>query len=189
MFVVLEGIDGVGKSTVTRLVAEMLGFVPYATPPKEYMERRREIDLNGSPQQKFKFFRDGVIVAATEIKQLIAEGKSVICDRYWMTTYVYHKVIGVQVAEGDFSNLLQPDLTVLLTASPEHQLQRLIERGMSINDTQMVPRNLQLRQEYDELFSKELFINKNVSTDSRSAKQVASHVVRAIKLHAGLRRD
>lgn len=187
MFVVLEGIDGVGKSTVTRLVAEILNFVPYATPPKEYMERRREIDLNGSPQQKFKFFRDGVVVAGTEIRQLISEGKSVICDRYWMTTYVYHKVIGVQVTEDDFSNLLQPDLTILLTASPEHQLQRLIERGMSINDTQMVPRNLQLRQEYDELFSKELFINKNVSTDNRSAKQVASHVVRAIKLHAGLR--
>jgi dTMP kinase len=188
MFVVLEGIDGVGKSTVTRLVAEMLGFVPYATPPKEYMERRREIDLNGSPQQKFNFFRDGVIVAADEIKQLILEGKSVVCDRYWMTTYVYHKVIGVQVAEHDFINLLQPNLTVLLTASPEHQLQRLIERGMSINDTQMVPRNLQLRQEYDELFNKELFINKSVSTDNRTAKQVANHVVRTIKLHAGLSR-
>ena len=188
MFVVLEGIDGVGKSTVTRIVAETLGFVPYATPPKEYMERRREIDLNGSPQEKFNFFRDGVLVAATEIRQLISEGKSVICDRYWMTTYVYHKVIGVQVTEEGFANLLQPDLTILLTASPEHQLQRLIERGMSINDTQMVPMNLQLRQEYDELFNKELFINKNVSTDSRSAELVAKHVMRAIKLYTGLRR-
>lgn len=187
MFIVLEGIDGVGKSTVTRLVADILGFVSYATPPKEYMERRREVDLNGSPQQKFDFFRDGVVVAATEICQLISEGRSVICDRYWMTTYVYHKIIGVRVAEDDFSNLLQPDLTVLLTANPEHQLQRLIERGMSINDRQMAPRNLQLRQEYDELFKKELFISTNVSTDNRSATQVANHVVRAIKLHTELR--
>lgn len=189
MFIVLEGVDGVGKSTVTRLVSEILDFVAYATPPKEYMERRREIDLNGSPQQKFKFFRDGVIVAATEIRQLLSTGKSVICDRYWMTTYVYHKVIGVQVSEDDFAYLLQPDLTVLLTVSPEYQLQRLIERGMSINDTQMVPRNMELKQQYDELFSKELFINKSVSTDNRSAEQVAEQVVRAIKLHAKLQRS
>lgn len=189
MFIVLEGIDGVGKSTVTRLVAERLGFVPYATPPKEYMERRREIDLNGSPQQKFNFFRDGVIVASTEIRQLLSTGKSVICDRYWMTTYVYHKVIGVHVTEDDFANLSQPDLTILLTASPEHQLQRLIERGMSINDTQMVPRNMQLRQEYDQLFNKELFINKSVSTDDRSAEQVADHVARAIELHTRMRHE
>ena len=189
MFIVLEGIDGVGKSTVTRLVAETLDLIPYATPPKEYMERRREIDLNGSPQQKFNFFRDGVLVAAAEIRQLLSTGKSVICDRYWMTTYVYHKIIGVKVSEDDFTNLLQPDLTILLTASPEHQLQRLIERGMSINDTQMVPRNLELRQAYDELFNKELFINKSVSTDNRSAMQVASHVARTIKLHAGLSRN
>lgn len=189
MFIVLEGIDGVGKSTVTHLVAAALNFVPYATPPKEYMERRREIDLNGSPQQKFNFFRDGVVVAAMEIGQLLSAGKSVICDRYWMTTYVYHKVIGVQVTEEDFASLLQPDLTVLLTASPEHQLQRLIERGMSINDTQMVPRNQQLRQWYDELFNKELFVNKSISTDNRSAKQVASQVARMIKLCTKLRRN
>lgn len=188
MFIVLEGIDGVGKSTATRLVAKALGFVPYATPPKEYMERREEIDLGGSPRQKFNFFREGLTVAAAEIQQLLSAGKSVICDRYWMTTYVYHKVIGVQVAEDDFASLLQPDLTIMLTASPEHQLQRLIERGMSINDTQMVPRNQQLRQEYDELFSKELFANKNVATDNRSAKQVANHVVRAINPHVRLRR-
>lgn len=183
MFVVLEGIDGVGKSTVTKLVAEKLNFIAYATPPKGYMERRMEIDLNGSPEQKFNFFRAGVVVAAEEIKGFLAEGRSVICDRYWMTTYVYHRVIGVTVTEEMFSELLQPDLTILLRASPEHQLQRLIERGMSINDTQMVPRNLQLRKEYEELFNRELFVNKSISTDCRNAKQVADQVCRAIRLH------
>lgn len=184
MFVVLEGIDGVGKSTVTKLVAEKLDFIPYATPPKGYMERRREVDLNGSPEQKFNFFREGVQVAAGEIQDYLTQGHSVICDRYWMTTYVYHRVIGVTVTEGMFSGLLQPDLTILLTASPEHQLQRLIERGMSINDTQMVPKNLQLRKEYEKLFNRELFVNKSVSTDCRDAERVADQVARAIELHA-----
>ena len=183
MFVVLEGIDGVGKSTVTRLVADALGFVPYATPPKEYMKRRREIDLNGSPEQKFDFFREGVQVASREIQDLLTDGQSVICDRYWMTTFVYHRVIGVAVEESMFSNMLQPDLTILMVASPEHQLQRLIGRGMSINDTQMVPRNLQLRKEYEKLFNQELFVNKTISTDCRDAGQVAEQVMRVIGLH------
>jgi thymidylate kinase len=82
-----------------------------------------------------------------------------------------------------FSGLLEPDLTILLTATPEHQLQRLIERGMSINDTQMVPKNLQLRKEYEKLFNRELFVNKSVSTDCRDAQQVADQVARAIELH------
>ena len=183
MFIVLEGIDGVGKSTVTKLVAEKLDFIPYATPPKAYMERRQEVDLNGSPEQKFNFFREGLQVAAREIQKHLTEGHSVICDRYWMTTYVYHRVIGVTVTEEMFSELLQPGLTILLTASPELQFQRLIERGMSINDTQMVPKNLQLRKGYEELFNRELFVNKSVSTDSRNAKQVAEQVAKAIKLH------
>lgn len=186
MFVVLEGIDGVGKSTVTLLVSKLLGFVPYATPPREYMERRKEIDLEGSPREKFAFFRDGVVAASAEIQSLLSSGVSVICDRYWMTTYVYHKVIGVAVVVEEFAALVQPDLTILLTATPEHQLQRLIERGMSVNDTQMVPKNAQLRKEYDALFGKELFINKIISTDHRPVEQVAAQVARAIRLHANI---
>ena len=43
MFVVLEGIDGVGKSTVTKLVAENLTSSLHATHRKVYMERRRRL--------------------------------------------------------------------------------------------------------------------------------------------------
>ena len=177
MFVVLEGIDGAGKTTATELVAKNLGFAAYATPPEEFKKRREKIDEFGSPEEKFKFFLDGVRQASDEIWDMIASGQSVICDRYWMTTLIYHKIIGVDVDEKVFDTLLAPDLTVLLLVSADEQMKRLVRRGFSINDRQMVGRQAQLSQEYKRLCASGKFPSKVINTDHLAPAEVSGAII------------
>lgn len=90
MFIVFEGVDASGKTTVARLLANHLQAVYYATPPKEFLARREEVDLSASADDHYRFYLEGLRQASAEIWDLLAEGKTVIGDRYWATTYIYH---------------------------------------------------------------------------------------------------
>lgn len=182
MFIVLEGIDGAGKTTLADILAKELGFESYATPPASFRLRRDQVDRFGSPEEKFQFFLEGVEVASNEIWDMLAQGRSVICDRYWMTTLVYHQILGVKVADEDFVNLLVPDLTILLLVSADEQMRRLSARGFSVNDRQMLGKYNLISQAYKRLFAGGRFPNTAVNTDnlvpSEVAKLVSDHVSR-----------
>jgi thymidylate kinase len=61
---------------------------------------------------------------------MLSSGKTVVCDRYWLSTLVYHRA-GKMILDGsDFSELVRPDLTVLLLVGPEEQVRRYSERGV-----------------------------------------------------------
>jgi thymidylate kinase len=124
MFIVLEGIDACGKTTVTKLLAEDLGGVVYKTPPEKYRLLRKEIDRKPGTYEHYAFYKEAVMHAEFEIRQCLSEGKIVVCDRYWLSTIVYHKVGKLNVDSSEFAHLLQPDLTVFLRVSSEKQIVR-----------------------------------------------------------------
>jgi len=129
MLIVLEGIDGSGKSTIAAMIAERCNGVTYATPPEKYRKLRKCVDTNSSLQKHYDFYRDAVIEASSEISAILSSEDTVICDRYWLSTLVYHRA-GKMVLDGsDFSKLVQPDLTVLLLVGQEEQVRRCHERG------------------------------------------------------------
>ena len=124
MFLVLEGIDGSGKSDVAQKLADKLGGIVYATPPEKYRKLRKSIDSQGDLQRHYDFYREAITLASEEIRALISSGNTVICDRYWFSTIAYHRAGGMVLSVSDFSALLQPDLTALLLVSPEMQVRR-----------------------------------------------------------------
>ncbi|MFA6158024.1 MAG: AAA family ATPase [Candidatus Paceibacterota bacterium] len=130
MFIVLEGIDGSGKSSLAPMIAAKCNGTTYATPPEKYRRLRKQIDTDSSPQKHYEFYRDAVTEASSEISKLLSSGETVVCDRYWFSTLVYHRA-GKMVLDGsDFSHLTQPDLTVLLLVGPEEQVRRYRKRGV-----------------------------------------------------------
>lgn len=46
-FIVLEGLDCVGKSTIAELLAKRLNGVYVSTPPQSFLAECRQIDRNG----------------------------------------------------------------------------------------------------------------------------------------------
>jgi len=144
MFVALEGADGCGKTTLCDTLAERLGATAYATPPKRYFQLREGIDRNAPADEHYRFYRDGIYDASDEIGEILENGGRVVSDRYWLTTFTYHRVMGVSVSKNDFASIVQPTLTVILTLNHEVQIERMLRRGMSVGDCRVLDKQREI---------------------------------------------
>jgi len=144
MFIALEGADGCGKSTLCEVLANALSAVACSTPPEAYRGRREDMDKNATAEDHYKFYRDGVLDSSREIEPMLSAGKIVVVDRYWLTTYTYHQLRGVQVSVDDFEGIVKPDLTVLLALNHATQLDRMGVRGMTTDDRVMLAKQKEL---------------------------------------------
>lgn len=174
MKVVLEGVDGSGKTTVSELLSRRYGWIPYATPPRELRARRTQIDAFASNEEHYDFYRNGIHIASHELSEF-PKDKNVVIDRYWLTTYVYHQVMGVQVQLSDFDGIVPSDVTFLLRVSAEEQMRRLTLRGMSVGDVRMLQQQDALRTAYDCLTHDLGLIA--IDTDDKSVDQVCNLVL------------
>jgi dTMP kinase len=141
-FVVIEGIDGCGKSTVAETVAGRLG--PRAVLTREPTDSwiGRAVRKGGS--EEMSPYLDALLFMADranhtpEIADHLANGKIVVCDRYYHSTVAYQTAYLMRKSRGDnFGWILDanirisihPDVTFLLTVDPEVALGRIGDRG------------------------------------------------------------
>jgi thymidylate kinase len=181
LFIAIEGIDCSGKTTITKLIAKTTDFIPYKTPPKNIIQKRDEMDGQASPIEHYRFYLGGIDTASKEIWDLLAAGNNVVCDRYWLTTYVYHLVMGVSIDINDFSAITKPDLTVLLLVSNDIQAKRFLERGMSIGDRRMANRQHELAREYKKALSKFDIPQLIINTDYDSPTEVVEKIMTQVR--------
>lgn len=182
MFIVLEGVDGVGKSTLCSVLAQRLGATPYATPPKKYLALREQVDKDASPEAHYNFYRDGICDASEEIQSLLADGRRIVSDRYWLSTYTYHQIMGVKVSKDDFKSVVTPTLTVILALNKEMQIKRMFDRGMSTGDKRMFNQQQELTKAF---FQNILEFNMPfivIDTQAFSPEACAEIVVKALGL-------
>lgn len=144
MFIVMEGGDGTGKSTLTTRLASQFEGDAYATPPQKYRKYRDEVDRSATPKDHYNFYRESVLEASDEIGFLVRQGRNVICDRYWISTVTYHEVMGLRIDQDDFRKIIKPDLTVLLVTMPGEQIRRMVARGMSAGDRRLLDKQQEI---------------------------------------------
>lgn len=142
-FVVFEGLDGSGKSTqLERLAWELRrrgADVVETHEPWEgslWGERIRGMARSDEPlppEQELHWFlaqrRDHV---RELIRPSLAQGRVVLCDRYYLSTVAYQGARGLDagkiLAESE-SEFPRPDLVLLLEIDPEEGLARAGRRG------------------------------------------------------------
>ncbi|XP_026551042.1 UMP-CMP kinase 2, mitochondrial [Pseudonaja textilis] len=137
--IVIEGLDGTGKTTVTHFLKDSLNAVLLRTPPSCVSQWRKIFD-DEPPIIRRAFYALTNYIMASEIAE--ASSKSpVILDRYWHSTAAY--AIATEIT-GNVQNLppphhlvyhwpddlLSPDIVLLLTVSPEERVRRLQGRGI-----------------------------------------------------------
>ncbi|CED59517.1 Thymidylate kinase-dTMP kinase [Moritella viscosa] len=149
MFIVIEGLDGVGKSTITKALATAIDAVVLTTPGDNFKGIRDQLEViyQDNHQARQLFYMSTVVSISEQVRDLISKGKNVIVDRYWLSTQVYHhwksdnshfELLDVE------KTLLVPDITLYLELSLEQRKKRL--SGRTVNT---VEDNLTLTETVD----------------------------------------
>ncbi len=134
---VFEGLDGAGKSTASRLAADALGAAWLPTPPLELREARAVFDAAAAvaPDAAQLFYAAAVAMASARALELMAAGRDVVMDRYWLSTWTWciDRGSSLELVEVERS-LARADVTIFLDASVAVRRARLTARGPTEQD-------------------------------------------------------
>ena len=132
IFIVLEGIDGSGKSTVGRKILSDFRDMYLTREPtgSEAGRMAKRIAHQGTAPYFDLFLYLADRVHHTEkIRKKLGEGTDVVCDRYWGSTAAY-QAAGSGIDLGYLVDIqrpfvLEPDITFLFDVDPGIALQRI----------------------------------------------------------------
>lgn len=198
MFITFEGIDGSGKSTQARLLAEHLKSAghdvvltrePGGSPGAEEI---RSLVLEGDPDRWSAETELLLFTAARRdhlertIEPALANGQVVICDRFADSTRMYQGL-----SRGDMRALVdqlhtlmigrEPDLTVLVDMDPEKGLERALSRGEGEERFESFGTDLQARMRQGFLDLAQEFSARFVVIDGdRLIEDVAAEVQKTV---------
>ncbi|MHC1710227.1 MAG: dTMP kinase [Methanomassiliicoccales archaeon] len=145
VFIVLEGIDGTGKSTLSKKLKAWLEergreVVLTAEPTGDWlgMAVRRANNEDLDPRTESLLFTADRCQHTLRITEMLEQGKVVICDRYYGSTVAYQgAALEKDMGDNAVSWLLNlngpvirhPDVTILLTSDPQVAMHRVGNRG------------------------------------------------------------
>ena len=169
-FVVLEGLDGVGKSSVALQLCRLLGAAYLKTPVAPLSHIRAHI--RGGNRAALHFYLCGLYLAAEQIQQQ-RQTTPVVCDRWLYSTLAY-QCPEAEWPAGDpcalYPELPRPDLSIWLTASEAQRAIRLNQRqGNVANDY-----DLALQARATRAFQR--FQLLSIDTTQLSIEQTAEHI-------------
>ena len=141
-FVVLEGIDGCGKSSVAKAVVEAIGERALLTfePTDSWIGAAvRKGDAKViSPYTDALLFMADRAQHTLEIADRVKEGRLVVSDRYYHSTIAYQTASLKAAGKGDHFDWLldantrislKPNITFIVFIDPELALERVGRRG------------------------------------------------------------
>jgi dTMP kinase len=145
--IVFEGIDGTGKSTQLRLLRHYLeardNRVVATREPTDgaYGQKIRSLYRSRStlsPEEELALFiNDRREHVTSVLAPALADGRIVLCDRYFLSTAAYQGAVGLDpeliIARNGFAP--PPDLALVFELEPQEAVRRITEhRGELPND-------------------------------------------------------
>jgi thymidylate kinase len=116
--VVVEGLDGTGKTTTVHALVGLAGGVDVTHLVMEAMGSSRESAMQSpSLQMRFHFWLSVNFLASEYAEAAIAGGRMAIIDSYFFRTLACHSVLGITADQiGSLRGAMRPHRAVLLTA-------------------------------------------------------------------------
>ncbi len=171
LFIAFEGIDGSGKSTQVKLLADHLSkeghkvyptFEPTDGPMgriiRDIFNHRMEADHRVIASLFVADRLDHLLNKKNGILQKMEEGYTVITDRYYFSSYAYHgahmSLDWVIEANSQSADLLRPDLNIFIDIDPETSMKRLKHTRDSMELFETLENQKKVKDKYLESFKK-----------------------------------
>ena len=169
-FIVFEGTDGSGKTTQMKLLGEYLrerGVAthltheptasPYGTLLRSCMAGKTDADEHVIALLFAADRIDHIQNAENGMKQLLEQGVTVLCDRYYFSSFAYNggfvPLEWVVELNRPAMEMLRPDLFIYLDVSPEDAMARIAQRGERERYEDLARQKL-IREKYFEVFAR-----------------------------------
>lgn len=157
-FIVFEGIDGCGKTTLSKCVAEQLDF-EWTHEPTFSSTKADRLNKKSSNSREVEFAIDRIM----HIASLEASRKDFVCDRYIWSGLVY--CLKYNIASYDFIKefyqhkfFTKPQITVFVDTPVKVCFERAQAR------TGKSPQSVDTLQELRQIYLDTLYINEKFST-------------------------
>lgn len=187
--IIFEGIDGTGKSTQLRLLAERLTGCglpvittkeptegKYGQQIRALYQSRNDVTMDQELELFIKDRRDHV---NRLINPALEQKKIVLCDRYYLSTIAYQGALGADLEAVRRMNEFapKPDLALIFQLEPSLAIKRITEkRGDLLNDFEQLDSLTKVSAIFDTLdFSFIHRINSNQPAD-----QVHDDVIKTV---------
>lgn len=135
--IAIEGLDGVGKTTLVQALCAELSARRLQTPPQELAPFREILDTLFGPtgDARHLFYFASLFPASRLANEARNRGEWVVIDRYALTTVAYAEILNVSTdLTGLTTSLCPADLTIFLTAPLELRAERMAGRGSRLSD-------------------------------------------------------
>lgn len=194
LFIALEGIDGSGKSTQTKLLTEQLtarGHKVYSTfePTNNYIGKLIREILRGNAKADHRVIAglfvadrlDHLLNEEYGIVKKLDEGYTVIMDRYLFSSYAYQgahmDIDWVIQANAMSAGILRPDANIFIDVSPEVSMHRVHTNRESVELFETLDSLKLVRAKYMEAFEKQKHLEHIVSINGdRQVEAIAEDI-------------
>jgi len=185
IFIVIEGLDGCGKTTQAKLLVRTLkknhDAVYTAEPSRGNIGRFiRKYCLHSAKRgssvvEALLFAADRYEHVANEVLPALTKGKIVVSDRYVYSSLAYQGAAGLDL---DWirklnEHAMKPDLAIFIDVNPETVVQRLKPK-------KSVMENLETQQKVREVYVKFIERGELVSVDGNDSKRVVTKNIVAL---------
>lgn len=199
LFIALEGIDGSGKSTQTKLLTQQLtshGYKVYSTfePTNNYIGKLIRDILKGHAKADYRVIAglyltdrlDHLLNEEYGIVKKLHEGYTVITDRYCFSSYAYQgthmDMDWVIQANSISTGILRPDINIFIDVAPEVSMQRLHSTRDTIELFETLDNLKLVRAKYMEAFEKLRDVETIFTVDgNRSAELIAGDIWQKVR--------
>lgn len=187
-FIVIEGLDATGKSTLVENLSKALSAVKLSCPPEIFAPSLLEGPIRPrfdslSPIQRRAYYRFSNLVASEMACMHLLE-KDVVMDRYWTSTAAFAAM------DDDFEHDVQlgeyppeiraPDIVILLLVDEKNRLKRLLGRGESeTKEEQELASSIEKREAVITAYKK--FNVVIIDTSEKNPEQVCAEAIEIIE--------